>query len=44
MLKSETEATPLTALLTTVPERVPEPGFVPIAKVMEFVAEVTVLS
>ena len=37
------EATPLEAAAVRVPERVPEFGLVPIARVMEFVALVTVL-
>ncbi len=38
----EKVATPLTALTVAVPESVPEPGFVPIARVMEAVEDVTV--
>ena len=39
----ENVATPLTALTVAVPERLPPPGFVPMATVTAFVAEVTVL-
>ena len=43
MLRSLKLATPDTAFLAVVPDRVPPPGFVPMATVMEAVELVTVL-
>jgi hypothetical protein len=42
MESPEKVATPLTAEMVVVPERVPEPGFVPMAIVIDAVEEVTV--
>ena len=41
MLRLGKVAVPFTALSVAVPDRVPPPGFVPMATVMEFVAVVT---
>ncbi len=42
MLRSPNDATPATASSVTVPESTPPPGFVPMARVMLAVDEVTV--
>jgi hypothetical protein len=42
MERPEKVATPLVAEMVVAPERVPEPGFVPMVRTMEAVEEVTV--